>query len=425
TIPLMVRIGYKPAVAAGIESAASVGGALMPPVMGAAAFVMAEMTNIPYGDIIVAAAIGAVLYYFAILAAVHFEAKKLGITPMAAKDIPAWREVLADAHLILPIGLLVYLMNERWSGNYAAFCATLAMVAASLLRARTRMGWRAILESLTNAGLTMAPLAVSIAASGVVVSVLTATGMVVAFGGIIKEMSGGSLGLLLVLLCVTVLVLGLGIPTTPSYIIAAAIGVPQVLELGRPLGIDMMQAHLFIFYFAVIADATPPVAAAAFAAAAIAKASPTIASIHASRFGIAGFTVGFAFIYDPGIMLRGSLFEIVSATAVQVVALVLVTSAYAGFLLRPMGGPLRILLAAAGLFAAFGHIAPDSVRLPLAAAALGATALLQLMTARKGGTILPVALLCGPLLAAPAMAQPAGPWAAAGIDVPARTSPPP
>jgi TRAP transporter 4TM/12TM fusion protein len=405
TIPLMIRLGYRPAVAAGIESAASVGGALMPPVMGAAAFVMAEITNIPYGDILVAAAMGAVLYYFAILAAVHFEAKKLGIKPMAAKDIPAWREVLADAHLIIPIGLLVYLMNERWSGNYAAFCATLAMVAASLLRARTRMGWRTVIEALTNAGLTMAPLAVAIAASGVVVSVLTATGMVVAFGGIIKELAGGSFGLLAVLLCLTVLVLGLGIPTTPSYIIAAAIGAPQLLELGRSLGIDMMQAHLFLFYFAVIADATPPVAASAFAAAAIAKASPTIASLHASRFGIAGFTVGFAFLYDPGIMMRGGIVAIATATSIQVISLVLITAAYAGFLLRPMGVPLRILLGVAGLFGAFGHVAPDAVRLAVAALVLGGAVLLQLMMTRKETMMRPIAVLFGLMLAVPAIAQ--------------------
>ncbi|MBR0660737.1 TRAP transporter fused permease subunit [Neoroseomonas oryzicola] len=409
TIPLMVRIGYKPAVAAGIESAASVGGALMPPVMGAAAFVMAEITNIPYGDILVAAAIGAVLYYFAILVAVHFEAKKIGIEPMALQDIPAWREVLADAHLIIPIGLLVYLMTERWSGNYAAFCSTLAMVAVSLLRARTRMGWRAVIESLTNAGLTMAPLAVAIAASGVVVSVLTATGMVVAFGGIIKEISGGSFGLLALMLCITVLVLGLGIPTTPSYIIAAAIGVPQLLELGRPLGVDMMQAHLFIFYFAVIADATPPVAAAAFAAAAIAKASPTIASVHASRFGIAGFTVGFAFLYDPGIMLRGGILEILSATAIQVIALVMITSAYAGYLLRPMGWPVRIVFAVVGLFAAFGHIAPDTVRLAVSAATLGGVGLAQFLFTRKDAMIRISALLLGLVLTTPLLAQTVAP----------------
>jgi len=379
TIPLMMRIGYRPTIAAGIESAASVGGALMPPVMGAAAFVMSEITNIPYGQIVVAAAIGAVLYYFAILAAVHFEAKKNGIAPMPAADIPPWREVLADAHLAIPIGVLVWLMMARWSGNYAAFWATLSMVAVAVLRRRTRMGPRQIVESLASAGMTMAPLAVSIAASGVVVSALTATGMVVAFGGIIKELAGGNLGLLLLLLAITVLVLGLGIPTTPSYIIAAAIGVPQLLQLG----VDLLPAHLFIFYFAVLADATPPVAAAAFAAAAVAKASPTISSLHASRFGIAGFTVGFAFIYDPGIMLRGGLVEIVIATAIQLAALTLITAAYAGYLMRPLNPALRAVLGAAGLAAAFLHPIPDLQRLGLSVGLLAIAAAWQYAETRR------------------------------------------
>jgi TRAP transporter 4TM/12TM fusion protein len=369
TIPLMKRIGYKPAVAGGIESAASVGGALMPPVMGAAAFVMAEITNIAYGEIVVAAAIGAVLYYFAILTAVHFEAKRRGMEAMAAADIPPWREVLADAHLLLPMALLVYLMMERWSGNYAAFCATLAMVAVSMLRRRTRMSPRAILDSLVSAGLTMAPLAVAIAGAGIVVSALTATGMVVAFGGIIKDLAGGSLPLLLLLLALAVLVLGMGLPTTPSYIIAAAIGAPQLLAMG----VDLLPAHLFIFYFAVLADATPPVAAAAFAAASIAGAPPTLTSLHATRFGIAGFTVGFAFVYDPGIMLRGGLAEILLATAVQVAALVAITAAYAGYLTAPVGPLARLLLGAAGLVAAFLHLLSAPARL---AVALGAVAII-------------------------------------------------
>jgi TRAP transporter 4TM/12TM fusion protein len=388
TIPLMKRIGYRPAVAGGIESAASVGGALMPPVMGAAAFVMAEITGIPYGEIVIAAAIGAILYYFAILAAVHFEAKRAGMAPMPRSEIPPWREVAQDAHLVIPIAVLVWLMMERWSGNFAAFCATLAMVGCAALRARTRMSLRAILDSLASAGLTMAPLAVSIAGAGVVVSALTATGMVVALGGIIKDLAAGSFPLLLVLLAATVLVLGMGLPTTPSYIIAAAIGVPQVLELGsRALGLSqqdlLMPAHLFIFYFAVLADASPPVAAAAFAAAAIAKASPLVTSMHATRFGIAGFTVGFAFLYDPGIMLRGDLGGILLATGIQLAALTAICAGYAGFLLRPMGLPARLLLGAAGLAAAFYHGVPDLVRLGIAAGVLAGITAAQLLRAAR------------------------------------------
>ncbi|MEN0073359.1 MAG: TRAP transporter fused permease subunit [Paracraurococcus sp.] len=375
TIPLMIRIGYRPTIAGGIESAASVGGALMPPVMGAAAFVMAEITGIAYGSIVVAATIGAVLYYFAILVAVHVEAKRAGMAPMPAADIPSWREVAQDAHLVLPVALLVWLMMDRWSGNFAAFWATIAMVAVAALRRRSRMGWRAILQSLANAGLTMAPLAVAIAGAGIVVSALTATGMVVALGGIIKDLAAGSFPLLLVLLAVTVLVLGMGLPTTPSYIIAAAIGVPQILELGSAtLGVPqadlLLPAHLFIFYFAVLADASPPVAAAAFAAAAIARASPLVTSMEATRFGIAGFTVGFAFLYDPGIMLQGGLGGILLATAIQVVALTALCAAYAGFLVAPLGMPARLLLAAAGLFAAFYHGVPDLLRLGIGAGAL-------------------------------------------------------
>jgi hypothetical protein len=296
--------------------------------------------------------------------------------------------VAPDAHLFVPGGVLVWLLRERWSGNYAAFCATLAMVAVAALRARTRMGWREIVDSLANAGATMAPLAVSIAGAGIVVSALTATGMVVAIGGIIKELAGGSFPLLLTLLALTVLALGMGLPTTPSYIIAAAIGVPQILELGhQALGLSqaelLLPAHLFIFYFAVLADASPPVAAAAFAAAAIARASPLVTSLHATRLGIAGFTVGFAFLYDPGIMLRGSWMDVFLAVAIQAAALTAICAGYGGYLLAPLGVFGRMLLLATGLAAAFYHGLPHGARLGLVVAALGAIALGQTLAARR------------------------------------------
>ncbi len=368
TIPLMKQLGYAPAVAGGIEAAASVGGALMPPVMGAAAFVMSELTSIPYGDIIVAAAIGAVLYYFAIFVSVHFEAKRVGLAAMQPHEIPPWRVVLADAHLVIPIIVLVVLMMQRWSGNFAAFCATLAMFAIAALKPTTRMNFRTLVDTLAQAGITMGILAAAIAGAGIITSALTVTGLVVAFGGVIKAAAGGSLALLCVLIMVTVLMLGMGIPTTPSYIIVAAIGAPLMLEMGVP----MLNTHLFIFYFAVLADATPPVAVAAYAAAAIAGASPMITGLHAVRFAIAGFVIGFAFVYDPAIMLRGTAAEIVLTTTILTLSLTAIGAFYGGFLRAPLPAWLRLAIGAAGLVAAFIPVLPDWLRLALPAAALAA-----------------------------------------------------
>ena len=172
----------------------------------------------------------------------------------------------------------------------------------------------------------------------------------------------------------------MGLPTTPSYIIAAAIGVPQLVGMG----VELLPAHLFIFYFAVLADATPPVAAAAFAAASVAKAPPTLTSLHATRFGVAGFTVGFAFVYDPGIMLRGGVADVLLAVAVQVAALVAITAAYAGYLTAPLGPVPRALLGAAGLVAAFLHLLPSPARLAVALAALAVVYVVGRAGAREG-----------------------------------------
>jgi TRAP transporter 4TM/12TM fusion protein len=370
TIPMMKRLGYAPAVAGGVEAASSTGGALMPPVMGAAAFVMSEITQIPYGDIIVAAAIGAALYYFAIFVSVHFEAKRLGLAAMEPDQIPAWRTVFSDGHLLIPIGILVWLLMERWSGNFAAFCAVIASVAAAALKSRTRMGLRAVFDTLANAACTMALLAAAVAGAGVITSALTVTGLVVAFGGIVKGLAGGSLALLCVLLMITALVLGMGVPTTPAYIITAALGSPIL----REFGVDLLSAHLFMFYFAVLADATPPVAVASYAAAAIAGANPLKTGLHALRFALAGFVVGYAFIYDQGVMLRGSLFTIVEETLVLAAALALIGAGFARHLRAPLSRPAALLAVAAGALVAFGHMLSDEARLLLGVATLAVMA---------------------------------------------------
>jgi TRAP transporter 4TM/12TM fusion protein len=366
TIPLMKRRGFSGPVAAGIEAASSTGGALMPPVMGAAAFVMAEITNIPYTEIIVAAAIGAALYYFSILCGVHFESKRLGIGAMDEADIPTWGAVARESHLLLPIVLLVVLLAQRWSGNFAAFAAVLASVVVAGFRRETRMGPRAIVRALSEAACTMTVLAVAIAGAGVITSALTVTGLVTAFGGIIKGLAGDSLALLCVMLMLTALILGMGVPTTPAYIITAALGAPLLTGMGVP----PIAAHLFMLYFAVLADATPPVAVASYAAAAIAKCDPLAAGMQAVRFALAGFVVGYGFIYDPGIMLRASLVDTIVQSAALATALVLIGAAFGGFLRAHLAAWARGLALLLGLAAAFLHGLPDPVRLAIGVAGI-------------------------------------------------------
>ncbi len=365
TIPLMKKRGYPAAVAGGIEAASSVGGALMPPVMGTAAFIMAEITNTPYSTIVVAAALGSVLYYAAILVSVDFEARRMGLMGLPPESIPRWREVLADAHLLLPVAILVYLMMVGWSPNFAAFWATIAMIAVSMAAPQTRMSLRDIFNAFAQGGYTCAYVALAVAAAGIIAGVLTNTGLVTSFGGLIKAAAGGSLALLAALVMGTCLILGMGVPTTPAYIITAAIGAPLLTEYGVPL----LAAHLFIFYFAVLADATPPVAVASYAAAAIAKASPMATGLHAFRLALGGFVVGYAFLYDPAIILRAPLADIVLSSVLYLTALTLMSAGFVGWLRVPLHFWARPLLVAAGVTLAFAGIWPIWER-ALAAVAL-------------------------------------------------------
>jgi len=211
-----------------------------------------------------------------------------------------------------------------------------------------------------------------VAGAGVITSALTVTGLVVAFGGIIKGLAGGSLALLSILLMVTALILGMGVPTTPAYIITAALGAPLLTEMG----VQPIAAHLFMLYFAVLADATPPVAVASYAAAAIAQCNPMAAGMQAVRFALAGFVVGYAFIYDRGILLIGPLAETIEETAILATSLVLVGAAMAAWFRHALAAWARPLVLAVGLAGAFAHMLPDHVRLFLV---VGAAALLWLL----------------------------------------------
>ena len=378
TIPLMIRRGFRPTLAGGIEAASSVGGAIMPPVMGAASFVMAETIGVPYFEIAKAAALGALLYYFGIFVAVHFEAQRLGMKGLPASELPRLSLLLRDIHLVLPIVLLVWMLGDRFSATFSCVVAIGALVVVSWLRGHTRLTPLRLFNALAAAGATAATLAVAVASAGIITAALVNTGLLLALSGIIKALAAGSLVKLVLLLALTCLVLGMGVPTTPAYIVTSAIGAPLLADYG----IGLLAAHLFVFYFAVLADATPPVAAASYAAAAIAKAPPLAVGFNAFRLAIGGFLAGIAFIWEPGLLLQGSWVEIGGVAAALALGITLLAAASMGFLRGALPLWLRPLLVVAGLFCGLWHDWPSWQRAGIGLVVLGAVALL---TRRKGG----------------------------------------
>ncbi|MDO6587406.1 TRAP transporter fused permease subunit [Salipiger sp. 1_MG-2023] len=359
TIPEMKRMGFPPALAGGIEAASSVGGLIMPPLMGAAAFVMAEMLSVPYLSIVSASIVGAALYYLGIFVSVHFQSRKLGIEALPKNEIATVRDILRDIHFVIPLVVLIGLMALRFSPYFACFWATAALIATTWLRSHTRMGPRKLLEALTEAGATISTIAVAVAAAGIITAALINTGLLLAFTGIIKSLAGDSLLVLVLLVAVCCLFLGMGVPTTPAYIVTAAIGAPLIAEHGAA---PLLAIHLFILYFAVLADATPPVAAASYAAAAIARANPLLTGVHAFRMAVGGFIVGISFIFEPALTLSGTLFETLSATFAVSAGIMLISLAYVGFGHGPIPLWWRLALFAGGAASALWHTQPELLR---------------------------------------------------------------
>jgi TRAP transporter 4TM/12TM fusion protein len=326
TIPLMKRAGYPAKTAAAIEAIAGTGGQIMPPVMGAGAFIMSEVTGVSYFEIIKAAAIPAILYYIGLLAMVHFVAVKSGARPMARGELPPWRPVLRRAYFALPFVLIVYFLAVGYSPTKAAFYVVLVTFALSFLDRETWMTPRRCLEALVDAAASAATIAAALAGSGMVVAVLTKTGSALAFGGTVITLSGGSLLLAMLLIFVVVSVLGTGIPTTAAYVIAVTVGAGA---LGN-LGVGVLAAHLFVFYYAVLSDLTPPDAVTAFAAANIAGSEMMATGVEAFRLGIAGFLVPFAFVVHPELLFRGTWIAVLMMAAFAAVSAIALAAAVVG-----------------------------------------------------------------------------------------------
>src|SRR5437667_7634081 len=366
TIPLMKKIGYKPEIAAGIEATASWGGPRLPPIMGAGAFIMAELTGVPYQKIIVAAALPAVLYYVGIMATVHWEAIKQRIGTMTA-EVPSLTTLLRRALLFMPFVIVVYFLEVGYSPSKAALYSLLSAVAVSWFAGEQPMTPRRIFDTMGEAMRSGVIVATVLAAPGLIAASMSRTGFALAFSSTIINLSGGHLIIALALIFAVVSVLGTAIPTTPSYILAVTVGGAAL----QRLGVDILAAHLFVFYYSVLADVTPPVAVTAFAGAQMAGSDPMRTGWQASRIAIRGFLAPFLFVYQPALLMEGSLPEIVILFASAVVGISALSAAAAGYMFRKLGWPQRALLIAVSLAAISPHPAV-SVVTSLALVAFGA-----------------------------------------------------
>src|SRR5688572_3920442 len=305
TIPLMKRSGFRPSFAAAVEATASTGGQIMPPVMGAGAFVMAEFLAVPYAQVALWALIPAILYYVAVFFAVHFEAKRHGLHGVPKADLPRLGRVMLDrGHLFIPIGIILAGLLAGYSAPLCALAATLACLPVALLRKTTRAGitWRSVPDALTYGAQASLSVAVACAAAGIVIGCVTITGASIGFTQAVIALAQDTLLLALVLTALASLVLGLGLPTTPAYIVSVALLVPALIKLGTPAP----AAHMFSFYFAILSAITPPVALAVFAAAALAKADQWAAGWAAMRIAAVAYFVPFMFVCEPALlMLKG------------------------------------------------------------------------------------------------------------------------
>jgi TRAP transporter 4TM/12TM fusion protein len=365
TIPLMKRIGYRPEIAGAIEATASCGGPLMPPVMGAGAFIMAELTGIPYSTIIVAAVLPALLFYLGVLATVHWEALKHGIGTMAA-EVPSLWSILRRGVLFAPFVTIVYFMHAGYSPSKAALYSLLTAVIVSWVAGDSPMTPRRIFETLGDAMRSGVIIAAVLAASGLIVASMSRTGFALAFSSAIINVSGGSLILALLAIFVVISLLGAGIPTTPAYILAVTVGGAAL----QKLGVDQLAAHLFVFYYAVLADVTPPVAVTAVAGAQIAGANPMTTGWHASRIGIGGFLAPFLFVYQPALLMKGSWGEIAVAFGSALIGITALSAAVTGHMFGPLSWATRGFLIVVSL-AAISHDVLVSVATSLILIAFG------------------------------------------------------
>lgn len=358
TIPVMRRMGFSAALAGGVEVAASTGGSILPPVMGSAVFIMAEFTGIRYVDIALACIIPAALYYLCVYLQVDFRARRLGMGALDS-SIPSVGSVMrADWHFLVPLVVLTTTLMMHYTPTYVGLFGIVALLAVWLLRWRT-FSLVHLYDGVAQTAISMVAVTGACAAAGMVISGITMTGLAGKVSELLVLIAGANVLLTLLISGGIVILLGMGMPTPAAYALAAALLAPTLTGV---YGYSLMQAHLFLLYFAVLSAMTPPVAVAAFAASAIADANPMTIAVNACKLAVAAFVLPFFFMYQPGIILQGSVPTILLTMVTAAIAVVLISVAAEGFVRRPIGLPARLVMVAAALC----FLAPGPIALALA-----------------------------------------------------------
>jgi TRAP transporter 4TM/12TM fusion protein len=364
TIPMMKKSGYDPRFAGAVEALASSGGQLMPPIMGAAAFVMIDYLNISYADLVVHAIVPAILFFFSVLMIVHVRSVKEGFKPIPKAEIPnIFDEIKARGHMMLPIVVLVVLLVQQYGIMYVAFFAVLTAMIVCQFRKETRLDLAGYYYAFHDAMAGMVPLVAICAGAGILIGVLSATGLNLKITYLIEYVAQGNLFVTLVMTMIACIILGMGLPTVAAYVVLATLVPASMIKLGVPA----IAAHMFIFYFAILSAITPPVCTGAYVAAGIAKADPVQTGFVAMRLGIIVFLLPFAFVYDPGLLLiGGDIGESVVHIGACTIGILFWAYGLEGYFRKPLNTLSRGMLMAAGVML----IWPD-VWLSLAGLVLG------------------------------------------------------
>jgi TRAP transporter 4TM/12TM fusion protein len=347
TIPMMKKLGYDKDFAGAVEAAASTGGQLMPPVMGAAAFLMAEFVGVPFIEIVKAATIPAFLYFTGVWLGVHFEAKRKNLKGVPREELPkAWVLFKERGHLAIPLVVIVYLLVSGYTPMKAALWAIFLSIAAAMLRKSTRMKPIEIVQGLERGAKGVLGVLIACASAGIIIGVVTKTGVGLKLASALLDLSGGLLLPTMFFTMLTAIILGMGVPTTANYVITSTIAAPALVQMGVPV----LAAHMFVFYFGIIADVTPPVALAAYAGSAISGGNALKTGVKASKLAIAAFLIPYIFVYSPQLlMINANIGSVLFATTTALIGMIGLSVAMIGFFVAPATWLERICFFAGGL----------------------------------------------------------------------------